>query len=236
MNMKLKSFNKEERQQWHDFREYCFERNDWRCQHCGKHMSETTLQLHYPYYEDGRMPWEYSADFCVVLCKGCNAREHGKIKPLDGWVLIHSDWDEGHPSGSTRCDHCDTPMEWHHDLYHPDWGTITVGYECAERLGLPELHALKKRWIRMNTFINSPRWKSDIPPWNPSAMGWRYKYGGHNVLVAPRPGGWRLFINRYEGRFIYKTVELAKARAFHVLESKAKHSRKITSEDAEVLS
>lgn len=206
------------RKKWLEFRELCFNASGRACERCGKTQRETSLQVHHPYYEAGRKPWEYDPKFCEILCKYCHAKEHSKIKPDTGWMLIHSDWDEGAPSGPTHCQHCDASMEWHNDLWHPDWGIITVGYDCAEKLGNFEVHKIKKQRERMNTFVFSPRWRK-------TPKGWKYSHGGKSVFVLEKHSGYHLNINEMWGSITYKTIESAKQQAFRVLDSKfRKHS------------
>jgi len=202
------------RKEWFQFRERCLVVACRKCERCGRSQKEASLQVHHPHYGEDLMPWEYDPRFCEVLCKGCHAREHGKIKPLDGWTLIHSDWDDGEPTGWTKCEHCDASMEWHNDLWHPEWGVITVGYECADKLGTPEVHAIKRKRERMNTFLHSPRWKK-------TPKGWKYKHGERVVFAMQKPNGWILNIGGTWGGITYRTIDAAKERAFLFIEANA---------------
>ena len=210
MNPKNEFHRLYKRREWFRFRQKCMALAGWACQRCGKTQNKAPLQIHHPHYTAGLNPWEYDPRFCVVLCKGCHAREHGKIKPLEGWVLVHSDWDHGEPTGPTHCEHCETPMEWHNDLWHPDWGVITVGYDCAEKLGNPEVHEIKRMRERINTFVFSPRWKA-------TAKGTRYKHGDTRVFVMETPSGFVLNINGEWGKRKYMTEESAKEQACRFL-------------------
>jgi len=198
------------RQEWFRFRETCIQSAERKCERCGISQVEASLQVHHPHYQNGLMPWEYDVKFCEVLCKGCHAKEHGKIKPLDGWTLMHSDWDDGEPTGPTHCEHCDTPMEWHNDLWHPDWGVITVGYDCAEKLGNPDVHKIKRNRDRMNTFVFSPRWRR-------TSKGWKYRHGGRDVFALENDGAWKLNISGTWGRIRYGNLYEAKVRAFQFI-------------------
>jgi len=178
------------RKEWHDFRQRCLEAAGYACINCKRTQKETSLHIHHPHYAN-LLPWEYEIEFCEVLCAGCHAEVHGLKKPSDGWILIHSDWDEGESSGETRCEHCDTAMEWHNDLYHPDWGVIVVGYDCAEKLCDKSVHLFAKYNRKRETFIRSPLWKR-------TPKGWRYKLGDvetfildkGNAFVANARGVW----------------------------------------------
>lgn len=201
-----------QRKEWLQFREACFDASGRQCERCGKDQKGASLQVHHPHYGKGLMPWEYDPSFCEILCKVCHAREHDKIKPLDGWTLIRSDWHSGEPSGMTRCEHCDAPMEWHNDVWHPEWGVITVGYECADKLGAPEVHAIKRNRERLNTFLHSPRWKQ-------TKKGFRYKHGNRLVFAMQKASGWVLNIGGKWGKITYSTISAAKERAFLFIES-----------------
>jgi len=155
------------------------------------------------------MPWEYNLAFCEVLCTLCHAIEHKIEKPRDGWMLIHSDWDCGESSGETRCEHYNAEMEWHNDLFHPEWGVIVVGYGCTEELCSRELRAMKKRNEKRRRFIHSPCWYK-------TPKGWRYKYRD-NVAFIFEKGDWHTpVVNNIWGRNYSRAVR-AKVAAFNQL-------------------
>ena len=203
------------RKEWLAFRKTHIESAGCKCERCGREQGNASLQIHHPYYESGKMPWEYHHGFCEVLCKGCHAREHGKIKPLSGWTLIHSDWDCGEPTGSTHCEHCNTPMEWHNDLWHPDWGVITVGYDCAEKLGNHWPSQIRAKNERMKTFIHSPRWTE-------TSKGLRYRHGNVDVFVFNKTAPFKLNIDGKWGKIKYPSLYAAKSRAFLFITGKGR--------------
>lgn len=198
------------RKEWKLFRDKCIEHAGFKCERCGRKQDSVSLQVHHPHYKDGLKPWQYEVKFCVVLCKGCHAREHGIIKPSSGWILIHSDWEDGEPSGDTNCENCGADMRWHNELYHPKWGSIIVGYDCAAKLGNEDALKVKIESEKMRTFVYSPRWKE-------ISNGYKYKHGDVCVLVIWHQGGYILKISNQWGKIKYKTIEEAKERAFKVI-------------------
>lgn len=196
------------RQQWKEFRETCISLANGCCELCGKTQESCCLQVHHPHYEHGREPWEYDPQFCQVLCKGCHAGEHKLIKPTSGWMLLRSDWDDGEPTGDTTCDNCGASMSWHNEMWHPDWGVITVGYECAELLGSYEATSKRRHFMRKRTFIRSPRWKT-------TSKGFLYKHGEVKVFVMQRGlDDYVLNINDQWGKRRYASKDSAAAAAF----------------------
>jgi hypothetical protein len=200
------------RKKWRDFRQTCLENANNTCERCGVTSQNATLQVHHPYYENGHMPWEYDPKFCVVMCKGCHSAEHGITAPKTGWTLVYSDWENGEKSGPAYCENCGAGMEWHNVIYHPKWGEMIVGYECADKLGLSEIHALKLKMERMRTFIYSPKWSK-------TKSGYTYRFKGNTVTAFPYKHGWKLVINHRFGGRVYKDMLDAKKQAFFYLES-----------------
>ena len=147
----LTSYNYK-RKEWLRYRDACLKNANYACERCQR--TELILQVHHPEYVRGLQPWEYPIEFSEVLCRRCHAEIHGKIKPSGGWTILYSDLDNNEPSDPIPCEHCGTEIRWHFTLYHPDWGEIIVGSECAENLSLgPEIKKLKSFQRRLRTFI-----------------------------------------------------------------------------------
>jgi hypothetical protein len=193
------------KKQWSAYRQECLERAKFKCEICGR-TKGVTFQIHHPHYDSNLEPWEYPIEFCQVLCSGCHAREHAKILPDHGWALVHSDWENEESSGNASCELCGAAIQWHNILWHPQWGEITVGYDCADRLGSPEAHELRKRALRRRTFQNSPRWKY-------TSKGVLYKHGDIRIFIYDHGTYYTLNINGEWGKLRYGSVEEAKARA-----------------------
>lgn len=134
------------------------------CCLCGRHEPEVVLQVHHKKYISGHKPWEYKQEDLITLCKGCHAREHNIISntiPQDGWIYVDCE-DLGGLYG--KCEICKTEFRHEHYLYHPKYGYISVGCECANKLlnntqaSIKEVE-LKLEAKRLERFLNSPKWK-----------------------------------------------------------------------------
>ena len=182
------------------------------CEECGRGKGDVILQVHHIYYNHDLKPWEYNEDACKVLCRGCHARTHGLAMPLNGWTCLHSDWDVGEKSDVTQCDLCETTMEWHNYLFHPKWGTINVGYDCADKLIDGHKHEKERMNRARSTFIKSPRWEPS------GGDGTRYYFDYKDVGIYPR--GRNKFIakvNGQPGKLLFDTIDQAKKKAFKYL-------------------
>jgi hypothetical protein len=198
------------KKKWLSFREDCLRHAGYKCERCER--SDVILQVHHPEYVSGLEPWEYSIEFCEVVCRRCHAEIHGKIKPSGGWIILHSDLDDNEPSDAIPCEHCGLDITWHFTIYHPDWGEIVVGSECAENLSLgPEIKALKSFRRRLQTFIVSPRWR-------PTPKGVRISHDDHSVLVYRQGKNYRLKIDDDWGELTFASENEAKERAFRKIE------------------
>ena len=194
------------RSQWLAFRAKCLRRAGYVCERCKR--GDVVLQIHHDHYAPGRLPWQYPVEFCEVVCRRCHAEIHGIIKPSGGWAIICSDLDNNEPSDPIPCENCGLDVTWHFTVYHPTWGVIVVGSECAENLSLgPEIKKLKSHQRRLETFIVSPRWKE-------TPKGCRINYQGYDVLVYRSKDKFRLKINDDWGERNYDTLEAAKTQAF----------------------
>ena len=199
------------RREWLKFRASCLKNVGNTCERCS--AKGVILQIHHPNYVAGREPWEYPVEFCEVVCRRCHAEIHGKIKPRGGWVLLYSDLDANQPSDPISCENCELEITWHFTIYHPKWGEIIVGSECAENLCLgPEIAKLKSYHRRLQTFLISPRWK-------PTPKGWRITYEGYSILVFESRDHYSLKIGEQWGKLKYKTIDDAKTQAFLKIDS-----------------
>lgn len=204
------------RKEWLHYREACLNNAGYACERCSR--TGVILQVHHPEYVNGLQPWEYPIEYSEVLCRRCHAEIHGKIKPSGGWTILYSDLDNNEPSDPIPCENCGTEIQWHFTIFHPEWGEIIVGSECAENLSLgPEIKKLKSFQRRLQTFIVSPRWI-------PTPKGYRITYQGHSAIAYTNGKYYRLIIDDEWGKINYKTLEEAKHRAFLKIDSKINSS------------
>ncbi|MGE4560532.1 MAG: HNH endonuclease [Desulfobulbus sp.] len=195
--------------EWKKYREICLEKAGHCCERCSR---QGILQIHHPDYKEGLKPWEYPVEFCEVLCRKCHAEIHGKIPPSGGWEILHSDLEDNHPSDTMPCDYCNTDITWHFTIYHPEWGEMVVGSECAENLSLgTEVKILKSYQRRLRTFIVSPRWIE-------TKKGFRITYQDYSILIFRKGNKYRIKIDNEWGKLEYEFLEEAKVRAFKVVD------------------
>lgn len=148
---------------WREKREEILQRDNYMCQCCGRHASESVvLHVHHLTYIRGCQPWDYPAYALQTLCAGCHSGEHGHTMPKDGWI-----YDEEYDTedyGAEQCQLCNTDLRYVHVLHHPNWGMIMVGCECAQSLlscAIAEENRKERtsRLRKYKTFMESPKWK-----------------------------------------------------------------------------
>ena len=149
---------------WKEFCQEILKKYNYTCSECQRKSPEVVLQVHHTVYFPNHKPWEYAPKYLSVLCKGCHARRHKIIEdsiPLSDWIYIDSN-DLGGLFGS--CEFCNTELRYEHYIYHPNYGYMSVGCECADRLTQSNIASkkdsiLKKEYTHLQTFIKSPKWK-----------------------------------------------------------------------------
>lgn len=146
---------------WKSVRNRIIERDGRKCAHCGRSEDEVKLQVHHLHYEEGKKAWEYPDEYLITLCQHCHAEEHGRVMPTSGWEYIGSD-DLEEPIG--ECEYCGNEIRFEHTIFHPDWGYMIVGCNCADKLTeTSEMRAYeakrKKLASKLRTFMKSPRWR-----------------------------------------------------------------------------
>jgi hypothetical protein len=186
------------------------------CAHCLRGSPEVVLQVHHRDYIKGRLPWEYPYNECDVLCRGCHAKEHGKVMPSKDWEFIGED-DLGGLDG--ECEYCGKELRYTHMVTHPNWGTIIVGEKCCDNLTDStvgtEQHAEFLNYVnRRKTFINSPKWfiaKNGVRS---------IERTGITIAIVPTDDGkFRFNLDDVKGKVDHATLLDAQISVFDYVES-----------------
>lgn len=195
---------------WSGFREKILQRDGYKCTQCGITVDDAVLQVHHEKYLYGKKPWEVPEYYCVTLCKGCHAEEHGIIPPKTGWEYMGED-DLGDLIG--ECEYCGSELRYEHYLFHPKWGELTVGSGCADNL-LDNDRA--SRWAKsrkvyigkLRRFMDSPRWRET------SSGNWRINQKGTFILCYQSGDYWKVRVDETWGNKKFKSLDEAKKAAF----------------------
>jgi len=197
--------------QWIEFREEVFEMDGYACVKCGRASPEVVLQVHHKEYQYGKPPWDYPLKLCETLCKGCHAREHGEIRPNEGWACYSED-DLGGLYGECEC--CGTSLRYVFHIHHEKWEPLAVGTDCCDKLtGTTEATEYRKLLGRRKRFIVSKRWRN-------SPVGLHIKQG-RSLEIEIRLNGqeFRIYMNGIQGNKTFVSETLAKAFVFDIIES-----------------
>ena len=178
-------------------------------------------------YLEGKEAWDYPKKLLTTYCKRCHAEEHGKIPPSSGWEYIGFD-DLGDLIG--ECEKCHASIRYEHYIYHPKWGELTVGAQCADNLTNTDeasrIERERKSYARrMKNFIKSKRWKS----WGDSGTVEKIIYGRYMVSIREENTFYRIVVaflcsNRRDwkalrvGKMRFPTSVDAKAHVFRIIE------------------
>jgi hypothetical protein len=186
------------------------------CAHCLRPATQVVLQVHHLEYVEGRMPWEYPYEECQVLCKGCHAKEHGIIMPSKDWKLIGED-DLGGLDGT--CDYCGTELRYTHLVMHRNWGAMSVGAQCCDKLTESTIgsegHLDYLNYIeRRKTFISSKRWKTS------NTGFWSIKRAKIRIQIEPtNEAKFRICLDGVTGKTEHATLLDAQISVFDFVEN-----------------
>lgn len=196
---------------WIEYRETIFNMDGHSCVKCKRSPPEVVLQVHHKYYERDKPPWDYPPSVCETLCKGCHAREHGEIRPNEGWSLYAED-DLGGLIGECEC--CGTSLRYAFYIQHENWEPMAVGTNCCDSLtGTSEATEHKKLFERKNRFFDSTRWKK-------SPLGLYLKQGEFLwIEIRNENSGYRIHINGVRGSKTYSSELVAKYFVFEFIQS-----------------
>lgn len=134
--------------------------------------------------------------------------------PHKGWFLAGSIEDGGSPIH--RCEMCNKPdIRYLHPVTHPDYGNLTVGSECAEKLTEDakvnyERKNLEKTNNRLKHYINHG-WEQH------SNNLWLRTYHNYNAAVMYINGYYRYAIFDNIRPWHFKTINEAKQASFEFI-------------------
>lgn len=221
--------------QWRELRKRIFLRDNYQCNHCGRQFKERDLQVHHLTYLDGRDAWDYPEELLITYCKRCHAEEHEKIIPSSGWEYIGFD-DLGDLIG--ECEYCNNDIRYEHYIFHPKWGELTVGSQCADNLthtdAASTIETKRKNYAnRMKRFIKSPRWKFVVTQGGPILYkirqeDFKIEIKDYNEFCTIKISFYHPPLQGYlwRGKWIdlqskkhYKTLIDAKIKVFDIIES-----------------
>lgn len=206
-------------ERWKEFRQEVVDLDGNRCSHCGRSRKShpgTILQVHHKRYVKGREPWDYAASDCETLCKACHAREHGKIPPVEGWVIA-SEMDLGGLDGT--CERCGTNFRYEYMLTHTDWPTpLIVGHECCDQLtGSNYADDSRKernnQAARKRNFVHSKQWKLYQGIYTRFWHRWRLRI----IPSKEASRGYRIEAQQIIGERIFPTPETAMEHLFEII-------------------
>ena len=181
------------------------------CVKCGRTSTEVVLQVHHKEYQRGKPPWDYPPKLCETLCKGCHSREHGMIRPNEGWVLCSED-DLGGLYGECEC--CGTSLRYVFYIHHEKWEPLAVGTTCCDNLtGTTEATEFRKRLERRKRFFSSKCWKN-------TPLGLQIaKTRTLKIEIRLDRQEFRIYMNGIKGNKTFKSERLAMEFAFDLIEN-----------------
>jgi hypothetical protein len=200
-----------QRPEWKAFSAAIIEHDGGRCQHCRRTKRDgVTLQVHHSIYRPGVLLWQYPPSDCLTLCKGCHAKEHGKIRPSTGWSLLAHD-DLGELSG--ECELCNTSLRYEFHIEHLKWFSMVVGKDCCDKLtGSEEASEIRIKDERRKRFLKSSRWK-------PNLKGIEIRQMKMDFEIRNDAAGYFIFFVKKSGPKRFRTVDQAKSFIFDFVES-----------------
>ncbi|MEM9737526.1 MAG: hypothetical protein AAF770_00260 [Bacteroidota bacterium] len=195
---------------WLTFRNKILKLDAYRCVRCEQTLHNRSLQVHHKYYIQGRMPWEYPIQACLVLCRSCHAQYHGKIRPRKGWQYM------GYhicKKGKEKCGNCATPIKHCYFLFHPQWGTLLTGEICCNQLTKTYYaSSQKKKEKKRATYLANSKWIKT----EKARIERRYK--GRHIIIFAYQGFFFLKIDHRLGKKKFASYVQAKNHAFNIIQ------------------
>lgn len=108
---------------WQKMRLKIFERDEWACQICFD--TETTLNVHHRFYEQGKEPWEYPGEALITLCEECH-REETENRYAEEKALLQT-------------------LKKH--FFSADLNSLVIGFGLMKPQHLPEVISSCLEWV-----------------------------------------------------------------------------------------
>lgn len=196
---------------WIEFRESVWEMDGYACVKCKRTPPDVILQVHHKRYEPRKAPWDHPPNLCETLCKGCHAREHGEIRPNEGWTLYTQD-DLGGLYGECEC--CGTSLRHVFYIQHDKWEPMAVGTVCCDNLtDTTEATEYRKMLDRRKRFVSSKRWKQ-------APFGLCLQQGrALEIEILREKNVYRIHMNGVRGSKSFNSESDAKVFAFEIIEN-----------------
>jgi hypothetical protein len=85
---------------WQKKRLEVMELNNFTCSGCGE--TTKTLNVHHPFYEKDKEPWEYQNEILMCVCDDCHKYEHAIEEDIDYYVYLMKTGGFLHPKSKLR--------------------------------------------------------------------------------------------------------------------------------------
>lgn len=204
---------------WEQFRQAVIEMDGGKCVRCARSPADggVVLQVHHKEYIRGRELWDYPTSMCETLCRGCHAREHGKIPPAAGWECVGFHDLEALDG---ECELCGTDIRYVFLVQIEGWPALEVGEICCDNLTSSQLasnhmDSVRRYESRRRTFIGSARWKLVADG------GSELKQKGICIRIVSHASDFVIEANDLLGKQTFPTLAKAKSKCFELLETGA---------------
>lgn len=215
---------------WKKIRENVISRDDYTCCRCQKKEEVKNLRVHHKIKYPNKKYWDYPLSDLETLCKSCLAEIYKKIIPQSGWEYLGA-YDLEDLSGS--CELCGTDIRYEHSVFHPEYGELTVGCDCADRLTQTSIASKwdderKKYKDKLNRFIKSTLWKEKTS--KNGNIFYKRSFKGCELFIWDNGGYYKLWLKFFyfdshnnkqwdtlKGKIKYLTLDEAKVKLFETI-------------------
>lgn len=131
--------------------------------------------------------------------------------PHKGWLIAGQAQDGGGPIH--RCEMCNKPdIRYLHPVYHPEYGSLTVGSECADKMTDDAKIRFERKQLEQSK--NKLHYYCD-QGWDEVVNNnWMRTYHGYTVSITYTNGHYRYAIFADKRPWHFKTMDEAKRASF----------------------